>query len=205
MATQLEGIHLRTVESGDFASRSGITIHPVTNSHEFFEVYRMAYDAYRDQDSPPASKDSVWIPFPEFDHASASTILVAERQGEIVGSVSITFDGPRGLPLDKSFGGRPAFLFRNQGLRLAEIWRLVTKATVADGSMIAAALLQDVVERLKQQEIQTSLVSVLFPYAALCREQLKAVTLWSGHASTASLVQPSTLLRFDLQTPPILA
>ncbi len=90
------------LESGDFSGEIKPEIHPLAHSRELFEIYRLTYTCYL-ATANPARPDGLWIPHANFDHIPETTILVAELDKEIVGSVSITIDGLKGLPMDREF------------------------------------------------------------------------------------------------------
>src|SRR5579871_4483303 len=109
---------IRTIETGDFAGEYKPNIHPITHSRQLFDVYRLTYECYMSQGHFPLHPDGLWIPHPDFDHLAETTILVAELEEEIVGTVSITIDGKMGLPLDDKFA-RTCTLIRAGGKRIA--------------------------------------------------------------------------------------
>ena len=116
---------MKVIETGDFAGESRPTIHPIATSRQLFELYHLAYECYR-LEGQHLPLNGLWIEHPDFDHIPETTILVAELNEEIVGTISITLDGTRGLPLDKGFD-RTCMIMRACGIRMAQVWRVLIK------------------------------------------------------------------------------
>jgi N-acyl amino acid synthase FeeM len=189
---------MKVVETGDFAGEIKPVIHPVVHSRQLFEVYRLTHECYSANGSHLPSLDGIWIPHPEFDHIVETTILVAELDGQIVGTVSITKDGPRGLPADKQFGPTCA-LMRSSRRRLAQVWRLLVRESCPLKQPISTSLLSAAVHHLLSEEIQTTLFFIQDKHAELCRKLLNAITLVRTGNGRGQPNACDTLLRSDLE------
>ncbi|RCU45702.1 N-acetyltransferase [Corallincola holothuriorum] len=86
-------------------------------------VYRLTHDAFVGAGLTPATKSGQLIHFPELDNMPKTKVIVAEVNGRIVGTNSITFDGPAGLHTDKFFPEETQSI-RDEGRNLASSWRV---------------------------------------------------------------------------------
>jgi hypothetical protein len=186
----------RIIETGDFAGEIRPAIHPITHSRQLFDVYRLTYECYLARGHYLPRLDGLWIPHPDFDHVAETTILVAELEGEIVGTVSITLDGTRGLPLDEKFKNT-CMLIRSGGKRLAQVWRLLVKESCSLKDPILTSLVYEAVHHLLLRGIHTSLFFVQEQHAEPCRELLNAVTLTSALSAHGLSNARSILMRAE--------
>lgn len=191
----------KVVETGDFSGEAGPTIHAVANSRELFEVYRLTYECYLAVGHGRPHPDGLWIPFPEFDHIPETIIFVAELDGKIVGSITLTRDGAHGLPSDKNFN-RTSLLIRTEGRKLAEVWRLVVSGSCPDKPRILTSLMAHVTKRLLSEGIQTCLLFVQAEHVDLCRQRLNVVTLSHGKTIPGSSSASSVFMRCDVENIP---
>lgn len=188
---------IKTVESGDFAALA-IQIRPINNSRELFDIYRMTYECYQSHTKPESHPDGLWIPHPEFDHIPETTILIAEMEGRIVGSVSLTRDSNNGLPMAQSCD-RTCALVRANHRNLAGVWRLLVRPGEATKEAIALSLLSDLKKRLLDEHIQTCLLSVSADYIDLCGPLLHPVMLFQGQMARGLSNLPGVFLRCDVE------
>lgn len=78
-------------------------IRPVRSLEELRAVYRLTHDCYAASGFCAPNPTQFIVHYPQYDHIQETTILVALSQGRVVGSVSVTMDGPKGLTVDKDF------------------------------------------------------------------------------------------------------
>lgn len=80
-----------------------LEIRPIKNHLEMEEVYRMTHDAYVDMGFIEPHADGRLVHYPHLDTLPETTVLVALVGGRIVGTNSLTLDGPVGLHVDEDF------------------------------------------------------------------------------------------------------
>jgi len=188
------------IRTGDFIDENQILIRPLANSRDLFAVYRLTNEYYGSKGLSNIHPDGIWALNPEFDHIPQTTVLVAQLNGDLVGSISMTNDGLKGLTVDRQFG-RTCALIRAEGKRTAEIWRLVTAGTPSQQMRISAELLSTAIRRLIEEKIQTCLLSLHPDLVNLCQEKLDVVTLIGGQFTpTGGLFSlPMVLMRCNLE------
>src|SRR5438046_2148846 len=114
------------VRSGDLQAAQELAVRPIANSRDLFAVYHLANDYFQSKGFSNHHPDGIWASHPDFDHSAETTVLVAVQGQEIVGSVTLTRDGHKGLTADELFAATCASI-RSEGKRLGEVWRLVAQ------------------------------------------------------------------------------
>lgn len=196
-----EGAPEVIVHAGDYAHGGKPLIRPVSSSRDLFDVYRITHDAYVLKGYCLPKPHGMLNPFPEFDHLAETTILVAVIGEEIVGSVSITLDGPRGFPTDKEFHSESQ-LIRQEGRHLAAVWRLVIKESCPFRHQILTALLAEIGRRFIKDEVHTCFFSVHPSFVKPCKHIMNMKTV-AGSKTTIGLNNvPAVLMRCDVESLP---
>jgi len=89
------------------------------------DVYRITYDAYLDMNYCEYQSEARLIHYPHLDNIPETTVLVAVKDGEIVGTNTLTLDGPNGLHVDCDYK-EECDRVRGEGRKLYASWRIVT-------------------------------------------------------------------------------
>jgi len=189
------------VHSGDYARDDKPFIRPVTSSRDLFDVYRITHDAYVMKGYCLPKPHGMLNPFPEFDHIPETTVLVAVIGEEIVGSVSITIDGPRGFPMDKDF--RKEFgVIRQERKQLAAVWRLVIKESCPARHPVLTSLLAEIGRRFLTEEVHTCFFSVHPSYVKTCKHIMNMKTVAGSKTPIGLMNVPAVLMRCDVESLP---
>src|SRR5262249_52872424 len=138
-----------------------------------------------------------WIPHPEFDHIPETQIFVAEVEGEILGSISVTQDGMRGMPIDTEFP-RTSMITRSQGRRLAQVWRFLVRDSGTLKDTVICHLLSAAVNHMQVQHMEIAFLCVPEEQASACQDYMKAVPLTRLRSARGLSAAMSLLLRADL-------
>lgn len=105
-----------------------IDIRPVLTARDLDRVHRLVHDVYVGAgyfDPRPDGRLSVYA---ACDRLPETLVLAAFDGGEVVGTLSITLDGPNGLSCDHDFG-RDCDRIRAEGRPLMAVWRNATAAS----------------------------------------------------------------------------
>jgi hypothetical protein len=188
----------RMVETGDFVKHAKPAIYSTKDPYQLFAVHRLTYECYLSKKSDSPSLEGLWTPHPDFDQIPESTIYIAELEGKIVGSVSITMDGLRGLPLDSSFF-RTCALVRTQRSRLVQLWRLLIKESCPIKDSIRELLLATAAEHFRAQAIETVLLFVQEDHMHTCTKFFEATPIALVRSIPETMDAPHVLLRCDLE------
>jgi hypothetical protein len=188
----------KLVTTGDYTKLDRFEIQPISGSRDLFDVYRVAHDFYVSKEALVSRPDRIWSCYPQFDLIAQTTILVACVEGEIVGSISYTRDGSRGLVSDTTFA-RTCMLIRTEEKPLAEIWRLVIHPESPAKDKLAATLLKTATEKLAAEGFQTCLLSVHPEFMPVCQSLVNSVLL-AGGIGTAEQNAPGLFMRCNLES-----
>src|SRR5580765_4806339 len=126
---------------------------------EMQQVYQLTHQCYVASGYCPPKPSGMVVHYPDFDHLSESTHLIALLKGKIVGAVSLTEDGPSGFTVDDDFK-RECDAIRQEGKKVASIWRLVVDESSRDGRTVLVHLMRTMHELLLQEKISTALMIV---------------------------------------------
>ena len=104
-------------------------------------VHELTYMAYRAKGLCQADPSERLQHYPHLDYIAETTVLMAMAGDKLVGTVSITLDGPEGLHVDEDF---PEVMvrWRPGGLRLAAAWRIVTDPAYRGDRRIITGLMR---------------------------------------------------------------
>ncbi len=102
-----------------------LTIDTANTPGQLRDVHRLTYAIYADMGLCEINPDRRLEHYPHLDYIAESTVLMAMEGDELVGTVSITLDGPEGLHVDEDFPDAMRRL-RAPGRRVAAAWRIVT-------------------------------------------------------------------------------
>jgi hypothetical protein len=171
-------------------------VRPIRNTSELQEVYRLTHDCYVNSGYCKPHPTGMVVHYAPYDHIAETTILVALLDGQIVGSVSITVDGPSGFTVDEDFNDE-CIAIRQEGKPVAVVWRLVVKKSEQPSRMVVVSLINEVVSRLRRFEINTALFSVNPKHENVYRRLLNMSVVARKSGSNGLENAPAVLLRGD--------
>jgi hypothetical protein len=93
------------------------------------QVYRLTHDMYVEAGYCKPQPNGLLRHYPHLDDIPQTIVFVAEQDGKIVGTNSLTFDGPAKLHVDEDFPEEVEKIRRicnMTGRKLAASWRLAT-------------------------------------------------------------------------------
>jgi hypothetical protein len=197
----MDSLQKPIVQSGDYAHDSKPLLRPIQSSRDLFEVYKITHDVYVAKGFCLPRPDGILNPYVGFDHLPETTILVAVMGEEIVGSVSITREGPKGFPTDRDFP-KESKLIRQDGRRLAAVWRMVVKESCPIRHQVLTTLLSEMARRLTQEEIDTCFLAVHPSYVKACKRILNMTTVGGSKTTIGPTSIPAVLMRCDSKNLP---
>lgn len=102
-----------------------VSVRPVWSAADLDAVHRLTHDAFVDKGYASPTSDRRLRYGDDLEAAPETMVLLAEVEGAVVGTVSVSLDGPCGLYVDRLF---PADCqrVRAEGLPVGCVWRLVT-------------------------------------------------------------------------------
>lgn len=127
---------------------------PLRHTWDLEEVYRITHDAYVERGYCASRPDGRLVHYPHLDGIPETTVLVAVLDGAVVGTNSLTLDGPRGLHVDEDFKAE-CDAIRAEGRRVAGSWRIATRAALRSETRVVMALIQATVDLLRDKGVET--------------------------------------------------
>lgn len=101
------------------------TVREAQTIRELDEVHRITHDSIVEAGYMPPQNGGRIISYPELDSSPRTTILVAVEGRRVIGTNSITADGPFGLHTDRHFRAETDVI-RREGRRLVSSFRIAT-------------------------------------------------------------------------------
>ncbi|MFH1022485.1 MAG: hypothetical protein V1809_03790 [Planctomycetota bacterium] len=182
-------------------SSRDVTVRSVRNEWEMDEVYRMTHDAYVERGYTVPRPDGRLIHYPHLDGIPETTVLVAEVEGELVGTNSFTFDNSFGLPDDVDFR-RECDAIRQEGRKLAASWRLVTRSGYRDERQIVMGLIQESIRRIVETGVTTCLFTFNPRHERVYQRLLNMKTVARSGETSGLQNAPAVFMRCDFETLP---
>ncbi len=102
-----------------------ITITTADTPDQLRDVHRLTYEAYLAEGLCGRDPSGRLQHYPHLDGIPETTVVTAMDGNKLVGTVSITVDGPAGLHVDEDFPEVMSGLRASRG-RVAAAWRIVT-------------------------------------------------------------------------------
>lgn len=103
-----------------------MNVRPVLSDAELDAVHRLTHDGYVEQGFIAPRPDGRLRHHIDIEAAPENMVLVATDGASIVGTVSITLDGPVGLHADHDFHA-DCNAVRAEGLPVGAVWRIITE------------------------------------------------------------------------------
>lgn len=180
---------------------AGLFVRPIANAEELGEVYRMTHDAYVEMGFIDPRPGGRLVHYPHLDAAPETTVLVAVEAGRIVGTNSLTFDGPVGLHVDEDFKAQ-ADALRATGRKLASSYRINTLHECRQRSDIVKALIRETVRAALAGGVETCLFIFHKRHERIYRKLLNMTTLAERPEIACVRNFPAVLMRCDFEDLP---
>lgn len=178
-----------------------VIIRPVRSEDELATVHLLTHDAYVAKGYVAAQPGRKLAHYSDFDHLPETTVLVAIRENEIIGTVSMTMDGPWGLTLDKDFK-KICDSLRYSGRSLAVIWRLVIAKSSGPSLQLLLTLMKRIIDETGMQGANTALITVNPNHQSAYQRILNATVLSTNNFTKGLDNAPGVLLRLDYERYP---
>ncbi len=101
-----------------FGAKGEYVMKVAVSIEDRIKTWRLVYDEYRRKNYAKPDPEGLWYGL--HDALPNTTTFLVEKGGEPVGTLSVVFDGPLGLPAEALYADEVAAL-RKQGCRLCEI------------------------------------------------------------------------------------
>jgi UDP:flavonoid glycosyltransferase YjiC (YdhE family) len=175
-----------------------LTVRTIQGPGELEAVYRVTHDSYVERDYCHPRPDGRLAHHPHLDHVPETAVFVAVAGAEIVGTSSVTLDGPLGLPMDDDFRAE-CDRIRAEGRRLAASWRLATRKAYRNQTRLVKALIKATTIRGIRMGVQTCLFTFNPRHERIYQRLLNLRTVARREGMTGLLNAPAVLMRGDTE------
>jgi len=163
-------------------------------------VYRLLHDAYAERGYIEVQPNRRCLYNAEFDNIPETAVLIAEAGGIQLGTVSLTLDSSRGLPVDRDFNAVCNLIRRKGRRKLACAWRLVTRHGHADERKVAMRLIGEVIRLAVERGVQTCLCAMSIKHQHFYRRLLNMKPLAHCRAMRGLQNTSGVCMRADIET-----
>jgi hypothetical protein len=181
-------------------------IRPAQGCDELDAVHRVTHDSIVAAGYMPASPDGRLDSYPILDASPLTTVLVAVRDGTIVGTNSLTADGPLGLHTDLYFPEETDAV-RRDGRRLVSSFRIATSPAIQDQhgyALILDLVKWSLVVATKAYAFDTVLCTFNPKHEPVYRRMLAATTLaCQAQVPHGNVRAGAVLMRIDADRLPL--
>ncbi|GEM_PF-1625948 len=105
--------------------KDDLHLHVARGENEYRIAHRLAHDAYVDAGYCDPAQDGRLTHYQEFDALPCSRVFLVRQGATWVGTVSLTHESERGLPIDEMFLDDIRAI-QDEGRKVGVIWRLAT-------------------------------------------------------------------------------
>lgn len=170
----------------------------VADPSDLYSVWKLNYDAYTSAGYISPNLQRTWSEYGwlELGQCPATTVLLAMMGDTLVGSVSVTKDGPLGLHTDVDFPEETRAV-RREGGRLASSWRIITSCSERTNCMIVASLMRSVAQFAVEWGIDTVLCTFNPKHEKVYQRLFHAKTIARRDGTRGLCGAPAVLMRFE--------
>ncbi len=155
-------------------NKKNYTISVLEDYSRLDEIYRLAHDTFVDSNIIDPNEDGKFITCPHLDTISNTIILIAEQDNKIIGTISVTMDGPSGLHTDKWFKKETDEIRKNVAGNLASSWRIATLLNYRGSRLLVLDLILRSFEVVLENECDVCLFTFLNKHIRVYQRIIKA-------------------------------
>ncbi len=125
------------------------------------EVWRFVNSNYIKSGYVSGDSDLEISYYPHLDFIDATTVFFMEDEGNIIGTISVTEDNPKGLNSDDIFPVETEFIrkrYKRKSIKLGSCWRMVVK----EGNKISKVVLFKLIDAAITELIRRNLEVTLY-------------------------------------------
>ncbi len=172
-------------------------VRAIRGTGELDLVYRLTHDSYVERGYVKPLCDGRLVHYPHLDRIPETTILVAEVNEAIVGTVSLTLDSDAGLHVDDDFKAE-CDRIRGEGRRLAASWRIATRKECRNQLKVVMELIRQIVHEFVIQEIETCVFTFNPRHERIYKRLLNMETVAVRESTKGLENAPAVFMRFDM-------
>lgn len=170
-----------------------MVIRAILNDDELDTVHHLTHDQYVVEGFTAPQPDGRLRYYDDIEAAAENMVLVAIEDNAIIGTVSLTLDGPAGLHVDHDFPVECAAI-RAEGGTVGGVWRIITAPGLRTGTAVILDLIRSSTDVLDRFGVDTALCE-FNPRHERAYRKLLGFTTVAHNASLGQLTAPAVLMR----------
>ncbi|WP_305907230.1 hypothetical protein Q9L42_017035 [Methylomarinum sp. Ch1-1] len=107
------------------------------------EIYRLTHDTLAESGSIKRSENGRLRTCPHLDKIPETTILIAEKDNRIIGTITFTLDGPNGVHTDSWFNIETEEVRRKTNGIIGSSWRVATEKDYRNSRILVLDLMKN--------------------------------------------------------------
>ncbi len=174
-------------------------IRPARTEADLDAVHRLVYRAYRERGYCGRRRDGRLRYHAHYDRIPGTIVLMAIKDGRLVGTHSLTADGDWGLPFDEDFT-KECGSIRLERRRLGAFWRLATVPEFRGSRQLLFELFRSTLPAVLKLKLQTCLCALNPRHERVYRKLLHLRTVGLRKCASGLMNAPAILMRWDQET-----
>jgi hypothetical protein len=163
------------------------------------DVYRLTHDSLVDAGDILPQEDDQIISAPHLDRIAQTTIVIAEKNEEIVGTVSVTIDGPSGLISDNYFREETDLVRSRCNGAFCSTWRMATAKEYRGNLRLVQELILESFNIARENSCELCLFVFNERHVRVYKRLIKAEVIARKDASVDQNTQlPVVLMQMDM-------
>ncbi len=138
------------------------------------EVYRLSHDALAEAGIIMPRSNGLLVTDPKVDRMKETSILLAENNEELIGTISVTLDGPHGLHIERWFGEEVDQIRKNDPGILCTAWRFAIARKFRSDRRLPFELIRKAFNQACQKGCHTGLIVVTYRHIEFYHSFMKA-------------------------------
>ncbi len=152
-------------------------IRKLTDLKRLPEIGRLIHDTFIESGLISTKCKTPVDLYPHLNFIKETTILTVELNGKIIGTNSMTLDGPAGLHTDYYFKEETDFIRKTENTVLGSSWRIATSHEYRNHIKLFLDLIQQSFFIAKEKQIETCLFVFAEKHEAFYKKMLDAETI----------------------------
>ena len=165
------------------------------------EVYRLTHDTLAESGNIKQTIDGKIATCPHLDKIPETTILIAEYQGKIVGTISVTVDSSQGLHTDNWFKPETDEIRSTISGNLASSWRIATDPNYRGSRLLVISLIKGAFNIVLEKECKACLFTFLNKHVRIYQRIINAEVVKTRSVTLADNIKTDlTMMKMDVNS-----
>lgn len=182
--------------------KTNFFIRPIENKKEMTEVYSIVHDAFVRRGYSKPQKNGQLRYNNHLDGILQTTVFVAIENKKVIGTVSFSIDGDKGLNVDSDFL-KETNIIRQENRNLGSAWRMATLPEYRNNRKLLMGLIKTTVQYWIDNKIETVLFTFHRRHEEVYNRILGSQTIARSNKNVDGFQNaPAVLLRWDIENCP---